>query len=341
MLAIDQGGTKTAALLGDDRGNIFGVGYGTGACFFAVGHDRAISCVEQALSDLANRYGLTDWRQVGIERVSAGMSGANWPDECEAMEKRLNAHFRVDNAYVINDCVPAMLGGTTAPNAVVLCAGSGFNSAVRVDGEIVWIYNNYIEAFDAGGSGIAQRALVSVFRTDTKMGPPTSLRERALEFFGYPDVLSLLLDYDRRRMKQQVKDFAYCVDEEAVRGDAVARAVQMEFGRSVSRYASAAIRKYGLENEHVDVVLSGGAFKAKTGLSNQGVRDKLARVCPNVRVVDARLEPVVGAYLMGLERARGGSLDVDTLERVERSVRSFNLIRSAKSEPDGSRIKEV
>lgn len=324
ILAIDQGGTKTALLLGDAFGNISAVGYGEGACHFLVGIPRAMSCIEQAFQQALEASGRID---ADIEQVSAGLSGANWQDEVEALEGALNGRFHVKNAKVTNDCVVALYGGTNAGNAVVLCSGSGFNAAVRAEGKLTWVYNNYIEAFDAGGSGIAQRALVAVFRTDTQMGPPTSLTQRALEFFNYPDVLSLLLDYDRGRMRQPVKDFAYCVDEEAMKGDQVALSVQYEFGKSVSRYVIAAMKKYHLYGKPMDVVLSGGAFKAKSQVLVDAVKSAIHKESPLAQVINARYEPVVGAYLMALEARYGWPLDQALLDRVEDSASAHDLLR--------------
>ena len=324
ILAIDQGATKTSALLGDAEGNIHSVGSGEGACHFFVGIPRALQCIDQAYQEAIR--GLAPAKRA-IEQVSAGLSGANWPDEVEALEAALNQHFSVKDAKVANDCIVALYGGTSASDAVVLCAGSGFNSAVRVGGKLVWVYNNYIEAFDGGGSGVAQRALVAVFRTDTCMGPETSLRQRALAFFGYPDLLSLLLDYDRGHMRQPVKDFAYCVDEEAMKGDAVALQVQHEFGVSVSRYVVAAIRRYRLHGKPMDVVLSGGAFKSKSQTMVDAVKSEVLKESSLANVVNAQYEPVVGAYLMGLEQRYGWPLSDALLANVERTAVEHGLIR--------------
>ena len=303
ILAIDQGSSKTQALIGDDLGNILGVGTGEGACHFLVGMTAAMQAVDHAAY---NALAAARLPREAITVVSAGIAGANWPEEYKALTNELQSRFPVARITVYNDCVAALFAGTRNKEAIVLCAGTSFNSAVVHDGQIIFIYNNYIEAMDEGGKGLATRALQGVFRSLTTMGLPTSLTEKALSFFGYKDTLSMLLDFSRNSMSRPIKDFAPCVDEEAMRGDKVALDVQYTFAQSLSRYATAALKRYEMTGSQADVVLSGGVFKARSPVMEDTIRMEIHRVAPLARIVNAEFEPVVGAYVLAFDQEQRG-----------------------------------
>lgn len=298
ILAIDQGSSKTHALVGDTQGHILGTGLAEGACHFLVGMEAAMRAVDAAARNAFQHAGVGR-EQISI--VSAGMSGANWPDEFQLLTEGLEKLFPQARVTVYNDSIPALYAGTQSPDAVILCAGTAFNAAVLKDRKLVWIYNNYTELMDEGGRSLSTRAMEGVFRSVTGMGPETSLKERALTFFGYADILPMLLDFSRNCLKRPVKDFATVVDEEAMKGDQVALNVQYEFGKSLSRYAVAGLKRYGLECKTIDIVLSGGIFKAHSPVMVDAIRTEVHRLTPLARIVDARYEPVLGAYTLALD----------------------------------------
>ncbi|MEA5013385.1 MAG: BadF/BadG/BcrA/BcrD ATPase family protein [Candidatus Limiplasma sp.] len=320
ILAIDQGSSKTEALIGDENGVILGAGSAEGACHFLVGMDKAMKAARSAAEAAMRSAGVGPG---SIGRVSAGMAGANWPNEFEMLTRELEALFHPAKATVYNDCVPALYAGSQSANAVILCAGTSFNAAVLKKRKVVWIYNNYTESVDEGGKSLATRAMESVFRSMTGMGPQTSLKERALEFFAYDDMLSMLLDFSRGCMRKPLKDFAVVVDEEAMCGDEVALNAQYEFGLSVSRYATAALKRYELVNEPADIVLSGGIFKARSVVMVDAIRTQVHRVAPKARIVEALYEPVVGAYELALDPAG----QAEWWPRIEETAERFSLVR--------------
>ena len=320
ILAIDQGSSKTQALIGDEHGNILGVGLAEGACHFLVGLPRAINAVKQAAQAAIDDAHV---QSGDIACVSAGMAGANWPDEFETLTAELQKLFPFAHVTVYNDCVPALYAGTQQKDAVILCAGTSLNAAVLKDRKLVWIYNNYIESVDEGGKSLAARAMEGILRAETGMGPQTTRRERALSFFGYDNMQSMLLEFSRNCIKKPIKDFAVIVDEEAMRGDEVALNTQYEFGLSVSRYACAALKRYHMVELPVDIVLSGGIFKARSSVMVDAIRVETHRIAPLARIVEAVYEPVVGAYELALESA----LQSEWWVNIERTADQKALVR--------------
>ena len=320
ILAIDQGSSKTQALVGDTQGNILGTGLAEGACHFHVGMDAAMAAVKTAADRALKASGIHEG-EIGL--VSAGMSGANWPDEFKMLTEGLQMLFCQAEIHVYNDSIPALFAGTQASDAIILCAGTAFNCAVLKNDEVVWIYNNYTEMMDEGGKSLGTRAMQKVFRSDNCLGPETSMKHRAMDFFGYDKEMDMLLDFSRNCLSKPIKDFAKIVDEEAIKGDQVALETQYEFSCSLSRYAVGAMKRFNLLNKPIDIVLSGGIFKARSPVMIDAIRTEIHRASPLARIVEARYEPVVGAFELALSSGEKQMW----LPRVQKTATEFSLER--------------
>lgn len=325
VLAIDQGGSKTAALVADNQGNILGIGTGFGACHFVVGLEKAMAAIDAAASEALAQAGLVAG---DITHISAGLAGANWPDEIEMLEGALRAHFGVSDVAVFNDCVIAMRGGTDNPDAVVLCGGTGLNCAVTTDGGALRVYNNYIDDMDQGGGSLGARALLAVFQSEIGIQPPTMLTKLALKFFEHDKVDTLLLAYQRKQLTKPLKEMAFLLFDAAEQHDPVALDVIHAFGQSLSRYVVAGAKMYGLIGKPFDVVLSGGIFKARLPLLVDVIRAVVHRAAPAANVVNAAYEPVIGAAVMGLEKTVGDGMIGQARANCHRSAGAFGLMRN-------------
>src|ERR1700728_470893 len=196
-LGIDQGGTKTVAIVAGDDGRILGRGFGAGACHFFDGLPKAMAAVETAVQQALDQAGLAPG---DLRAVSAGMAGANWAEEIAALETGLRQLLPVEDVRVCNQCLIALRGGTASPCCAVICAGTGLNIAVRLTADPHFIYNNYIEDMDQGAKALGARALRAVFLSEIGALPGTTLTETALAFFGLDRVERLLLAWQRQQL---------------------------------------------------------------------------------------------------------------------------------------------
>jgi len=322
ILAIDQGATKTAVVIAQNNGTIMGAGLAEGACHFTAGVEKALEVISLA-TDNALRQ--ADLRLSNIERISAGLSGANWPDEIEMLQSRLRSLFSISEVEVCNDCIVALRGGTDKPNGIVLCAGSGFNSAVMIDGKIRTVLNNYIEMSDQGGDALGARVLNTIFRSRIGIQAETGLTAEVMEYFGYNDIDHLLLAFQRNQLEKPLKNIAFILFKQADMNDRVALIIVYEFAKSISRYATASIEKYRMAGMDCDVVLSGGIFMAKNPLLVETISTQVHRVSSRAHVVNARFDPVVGALLMGLDRMYGNNEAVK--DNCKKSAKKLGLLR--------------
>lgn len=325
ILGVDQGSTKTMAIVADECGNILGKGMGPGACHFFVGMQTAMQAVQVAAKEALAGANLTPSE---IEVISAGMAGANWPEEIRALEANLRQRFEVNQASVYNDCLPALRAGTENPNCGVICAGTGLNVALRTQTGMTLVYNNYIEDLDQGAGGLGRRTLQAIFLSEIGVLPSSSLKNKVLDYFELNNVEKLLLASQRGQLSKPVGEISLLLFESEKQGDLVARHILKEFGTSISRYITAGIRKYNLLDIDMDIVLSGGVFKARSDLLFEIIASEIGCAAPKARVMNARYEPVVGAALLAWDQAYTGAVPDTVLANCRKSVERFGLLRS-------------
>jgi N-acetylglucosamine kinase-like BadF-type ATPase len=87
----------------------------------------------------------------------------------------------------------------------------------------------------------------------------------------------------------------------AEEGDAVARSILVEAGRSLGATAAHVVRRLGMEDDLFDLVLAGGMFRADTRYLVDGLEAVVRPVAPNVRLQPLGDPPVVGAVLMAMD----------------------------------------
>jgi N-acetylglucosamine kinase-like BadF-type ATPase len=309
LLAVDQGSSKTIALVGDRIGNVVGLGYAGGACHSSDGMDMAMTMVKQACDQALHQAGASV-SEVGL--FVGGLTGADWDHEYPLLENALIRTMGIPHVQVYNDCVIAQRGGTDSSHGVVLCAGTAFNAAVQMPNGQRLIYGFYINDEDHGGTALGKAAVVAVCNAHAGIMPATGLTE-------------LLF----RRIHGQLgpyKNVAPVLFETLKTGDEAAVKIVEAFGKSITRYAIAGLDKIGDPHLQTDVVLSGSIFKAEDGLLQKVITETLAQQAPQANVVDALYEPVVGAYLMGLDVLYGAKYALRN-ESLLRSAARFDLIR--------------
>ncbi len=331
ILGVDQGSTKTVAIVAEADGRILGKGLGPGACHFFDGLEKAMAAVSAAARQALAQAGMAPG---AIRSISAGMAGANWPEEITALAEGLSALFPGASAKVHNDCLIALRGGTASPVCGVICAGTGLNAALRGPDGVTHVYNNYIEDLDQGASGLGRRTLRAVFLAEIGILPPTRLTAGALAHFGLEQVDQLLLAYQRQQLSRPVATICPELFEVAAAGDPVALDLLADFGVSVSRYLVAGIQKFGLQDQALDIVVSGGVFKARHPLLFETVSTEMQRVAPRARVVNALYEPVVGALLLALDETGGGTEPAGALANCRTTVKKLGLLRLPAATPE-------
>lgn len=298
ILGIDQGGSKTAAIVGDEQGNILGMGKSFGAVHSISGMDKAMEACKLASSQALEEAGLA---YSDIDILCGGISGMDWDYEKELIENALKEALGISNVHIVNDCIIAMRSSTENKRSAVICAGSGVNCAVR-DNDRQIVFGYYIPDNLQGGEAIGEAAVQKVFDAEAGIIGPTILKDMILEYLGVESAEKLLqMRVEEKLSSKEFLSLPVLVEKAALEGDAAANSVFEDFARAITPYIHAGMEKFGILNEATDVVLSGSIFKCRAESLIGTIEKCIMEKAPKANIIHAGYEPIVGAYLLGLD----------------------------------------
>jgi len=334
ILGIDQGGTKTHALISDLQGNLIGFGCSYGACHSTEGMQCAMCAVQEAVRIALEQAEITGKE---IVSVAAGMTGVDWADEAELLKQELINTLQLQGVpvTVVNDCMIALRASVSGSSGCILCAGTGLNCGVRDGRGHEYCFGFYIPDEDQGGMALGRRALRAVYDAESGKGSRTLLTQLILEDAGYVSTDALLRAHVTGQLSGNwISGLPILLEEAAIRGDAVAVHILKEFGMNAALYVVAALRRFSMENDPVKVVLSGSVFKCKAPELLDAVRATILKSAPYAEIIESEMEPVTGAVLLAAD-ALYGAASVLFYEHIKRDALRFHMIRKNMKEENG------
>jgi N-acetylglucosamine kinase-like BadF-type ATPase len=300
VLGIDGGGTRTAAVLADERRRILGRGLAGASNPVTVGLAAArreiLAAASQALAGFRSR------RRPRLKAVCLGLAGGDRPEVSRPIASWLRKQLPADIHLVTTDAVLALEVAVGAGPGIVVIAGTGSIACARdVQGRLLRA-GGWGSTFDDAGSGVqfGRRAVRAALQAFDGRGPKTSLGLAITRSLGLDDITGIVaLGLDPPR----IAAIAPLVIRAADRGDAVARHLVDEAGRELAELALALIHWAGLRRKRMPVVCAGGLFRASAALRRSFARH-LRRQAPGVQIRLLRREPVEGALALALRQTR-------------------------------------
>ncbi len=324
VLGLDQGGTKTHAMIADENGVILGMGQSKGACHSSQGMDAAMAQIELAIRQAVEQSGVT---MDLITAMYGGLTGIDWEYEKELLTVELRKRFGIENTHAVNDCIIAFRAGTDSEQGCVLCAGTGFNCAVRKSKTEEFAFGFYIADEHQGGGALGQKTIQAVINAESGLGEPTLLSEKLLKRFQVPNVDELLYRVVTGSIGSQDKlQLPLLLEQAALENDPVALQILADYGRDTARYAIAGMRRLGLLETALDVVLSGSVFKCRAPVLRDTVISEIHKFAARANIINCRYEPIVGAVLLALEEL-GRPLSREIYENIESASGRFPVLR--------------
>ena len=317
VLGVDGGNTKTLALIARSDGVIIGRGRaGCSDIYGAPAPAAAIAEIEQAVNMALTEAG------VPVTELSAGafsLAGADWPEDFRLLEAALQTRHYGRSRMVVNDAMGALRAGSPDGTGVAVACGTGAAIGARGTDGCVWHTSFWQEPQGAGE--LSSRALRAVYRAELRIDPPTMLTGHILAAFGAETVEEVLhrltgRDLPRPHNSHQLVRPLF---EAAEAGDAAARQILLSHGRALGDYAVAAAQRVGLLEAPFTLVLAGGVLRHPSRLLRDALIARVREAAPDVRPVQSRFEPVVGAVLLALELAHS-DIDDNLLERLETTL---------------------
>jgi N-acetylglucosamine kinase-like BadF-type ATPase len=300
FLGVDVGSSKTHALLTDESGVCVGFGKSGGGNHQNVGYAGLEKALKSALEQ-AVRMAVVMPAQ--INGAGFGVSGYDFPSDRENHLKAIATLGLACPCEVVNDGVPGLLAGSTAGIGVNVTAGSSVNCRGRGrDGREGRIVGNGMPFGEHGGAiEIVQRGLQIVNYAWIRRIPQTALTPIYLQALGAKNELDLMEGLSNGYY-HLTPTLAVEVTRAAQAGDAAAGEVIRWAGEDLGWLAVAVARQIKMENEAVEIILSGSLFKAGE-IIVQPLRAVALKHCPKAKLIRLVGPPVVGAVILGMQQA--------------------------------------
>jgi N-acetylglucosamine kinase-like BadF-type ATPase len=328
FLGIDQGGSKTAALVCDADGSILGVTYGAG-----LSEKEQYAGIFDASEKACANAGLA---LDDIGAVCGWLSGADWDSDYPSMTKKLSETLFIADCTVINDCTAACRAGTSFADRAVVCAGTGLNIGVwGADGKkFLYGYFACVGHIINGAGSLGSMAFKTVMEAYVGVCEETMLTDLVLGHTGHSNAEQLLFETTTGKYNMTTKELAPYVTRAYAAGDREAKSIIEKFADETAKYVKAGIRRAGIQNREMDLVFSGGVFKKEGALAADRIYQLINESDPgevnNCRInkIHARYEPVCGAALFLLDRIYGGKIPDEVNSNFEKSAKTHELIRN-------------
>ncbi|CAM4421713.1 N-acetylglucosamine kinase-like BadF-type ATPase [Paenibacillus endophyticus] len=316
FLGIDAGGSKTHALLVDDRGRVLGRGLG-GNGNHQTAFEKAGTNIEDACQQALQEAGIAKEQ---VTYAYFGLAGADREPDYEILRPMI-ASLGYEHYAIACDTMIGMRAGTNKSYGGVIISGTGFNAAARnAQGEELQ-YGGFGYLFgDGQGSGtdLAVHAFRSAIRAWEGREQVTLLSELVPERLGYATIQDMYDDalYNHKRPGHGLAKVMF---EAAAQGDAVAIRILREAGSEHANAVMALIKRLGMEQERFDVVLTGSVL-SRGGSPHMvdAINEELAAAAPYAKTVRLTVDPVIGAVMSAMD-SKGISID-ETVDAALRKI---------------------
>lgn len=319
VIGVDGGGSKTAAVILDNAGNMLGRAVSGSSNYHNVGMRQAekslATVMDLALQDakvtLANVVSVT-WALAGVDRPSE-----------RVLFSQLAAKILPDiPTRVENDAVAALVAGVGFQAGVALIAGTGMiaygiNDAGNIARAGGWGY-----LIDEGsGFQLVQSTLQQIaraFDADARFDSNlTSVLLSETQTESIPDLLSWL--YERKRPVREIATLAPAILNAAEQADQLAVAAVHEGAQALARVVQHVAHKLNFSGQF-PLVFSGGLL-VKSDFYRSLVVQSLRTLLPEVDIVVGKVDAAVGAaYLawqaVGLTLQVPGHTEAPATDRV-------------------------
>jgi len=302
VAGIDGGGTKTRCLIGDLNGNILG-DYTLGASNHqTAGEAQAKAIINDVYLGALEKAKIN---HKDIKYIYLGLSGADLPSDFDLLNNWCSDIFEETSFQVVNDAWIGMRSGLKGTWGAVSVCGTGSNAgACHPDGRKIILSALSYELGNYGGGGhITEKALHYAFRAYEGTGKETALAKELPRLLGAANMQDLMSKFYPKRLvdDEDLQKVSPLVFKLANDKDCVCQQILIDMGHVLGEMVTGVIKRVGMENLRVPVVLGGSVYKGNNPLLIDELTTTLHREVPNAYLKIPMMPPVAGAYLSALD----------------------------------------
>lgn len=317
VIGVDGGNSKTLALVSDEEGHILGLARAEGSNHEGIGFPSAERVLHRITHDALADAGISE----PIDCAFWALAGADVKSDFERLES-IVTRIGIANENIVKNDVSAVMGaGFSRGWGVGIVCGAGFSAGgIAPDGHELQFPSLGPATGDwGGGEEIGLEVLRLAHRSYDGRGAPSLLVDRVPVALGMTSLEEL-----PARMREGSLDWTAVRDvlppilfDVAQTGDNVARDLVMRIGEEVATSAATIIKRLGMQELEVEVVLGGSVFNGAGSLLLETIEERVRRAAPLARIIRPEFPPVVGAVFQALR-----FLGIDIDERLRANVRT-------------------
>jgi N-acetylglucosamine kinase-like BadF-type ATPase len=300
FLGVDAGGTKTHALISDEKGKVIGFGLAGPGNWEGVGLDGLTQSLSNAITQALGES------QITINRISScgmGLGGYDWPSQRTMILGAIEPIGLNCPLEIVNDATLGIFAGAPDGWGLSVVSGTGCNCRgwsrdLKHEGRVVG-GGSFWSGEYAGGYDVAARAMRAVTFEWNKRGPATELTKAFIKITGARDLDDLVegIYVGRYDFNPEMIKLVFHI---AAQGDAAALEVVHWAGYELGQLACGVIRQLHLENEVFDVVLIGSLFDGHP-MMQEALGETVHQIASGANLIRLNVPPVIGGVVLGMQ----------------------------------------
>ncbi len=299
FLGIDGGGSKTTAVVFNEKGEFICGACGESINYYSVGLENARIAMENIIGNLS----IKKFRCAVI-----GMSALNERATEEETERFCSGIINSESIIMDSDLFVALEAMDTDGECAAIISGTGSMAVCRnSDGSIShtggW---GYILGDEGSGYSIGLAGIKAAIRAAEKCAPETDLLGECLDYFSINNIYDLIdLYYEKKVSRKKTAAFARPVSKCCENGDTVSKSI-LEF--EAEQLSQTALGLLKSKNKNIAIGLWGGVFQ-----NNMFFRHKFSDILTengfgNVKLID--FTPEIGAIFAGYKNSGVEIVDI-------------------------------
>jgi N-acetylglucosamine kinase-like BadF-type ATPase len=272
-VGVDGGGSKTLAVVVDERGNECGRAVAGSSNHTGVGIEQAVRSIYKAVEEAARQAGCV----LPLSSGWFGLAGIDSPDDYELLLPYLQPLAR--DIRLTNDA-ELLLSGLPSTVGIALIAGTGSIALGRDARGTMARSGGWGHVIGDEGSGydLGRRCLQAVARSTDGRGQATMLVDMLLKHWQLDDASEMIGKVYHASDKTVIASLSALVFEAARNGDEVARGIVDDAARELALAAIAVKQMLDFAGGQVALALGGGLLLHETDFRTKVIEAISARL---------------------------------------------------------------
>jgi len=320
-IGIDGGGTKTSAVLGDDKGNILAYAVSGSTNVQSVPFDKLKCNLKNLIDNLLQE---SEVQLTEVKAILFASAGGDRQRDKEILTSALDfINDQEMNVFIENDALAALASGNFGEPGMVLIAGTGsigynfsaeFKKTMRVGG---W---GHIFGDEGSGFDIGKQAVIAALKQLDGRGKETILDElivKKLCVNHLEDIVPYF--YQNQQLRSEVANLSKEVFQAAFSEDNVASSIVNDAIDHLMILVGKLVES-SPDNYCLPLIICGGLFKSKWFTDKFHAR--IVDTYKNLPIVFPQVAPVVGSYIMSLKYS-GININKEVKDNLLNSYESY------------------